>query len=328
MKWIGTALIGTLCVLATAPAAHADDDYPNRPIRILVPYPPGGSTDTIARPLAEHLRQILKQPVVVENKPGAFGLLAIAELARAKPDGYTLMVGFVNTNAITPVLFASKMQVDYRKAVVPIGRLVEHPAFLIATNENFPPQTVQELVTYAKARPGQVRYGSVGVGSGNHLAAAVFAKQAGIELVHIPNKGGAAMTAELVRGDTHLVASGVVATFAGNVRGGKLRPLAVDSARRLENFLEVPTMAEAGFPPVTSVQWQGMFAPAGTPEPILQKVLKATLEALETDALKQTYGKLVTDINPTRTLPEAQNWLDREMEVWGRIVNDLGVKPE
>lgn len=328
MMRVGTMLTLLLCALLLPQAAGAADDYPNRPIRILVPYPPGGSTDTITRPLADQLRAILKQPVVVENKPGAFGILALDELARSKPDGYTLMVGFVNTNAITPVLYASKMQFDYRKAIVPIARLVDHPAFLTATTVNFEPTSVSALVALAKLKPGQVRYGSVGIGSGNHLAAAVFARQAGIDIQHIPNKGGAAMTADLVRGDTHIVASGVVATVAGNIRAGKLRALAVDTARRLDDFPDVPTMAEAGYPPVTSVQWQGLFAPAGTPQPVLEKLHQATQDALATNELKQTYARIVTQINPTTSLADAQRWLDQEMAIWGKIVNDLAIKTE
>lgn len=327
MRRIGIALIAMLCALAATTNVRAAEDYPSRPIRLLVPFPPGGATDVIARALAEQYRKILKQTAVVENKPGAFGMIAISELTRAAPDGYTLMVGFVNTNAVTPVLFASKMP-DYRKSVVPIARLVEHPAFLAVTNQDFPPRTLRELVAYAKQRPGEVRYGSVGIGSGNHLAAAAFAKQAGIDMVHVPNKGGAAMAMDLVRGDAHVVAAATAVTFSANVRAGKLRALAVDSPRRLEEFPDVPTMAEAGYPPASSMQWQGLFAPAGTPVPILETLLKATLEALETEEIKQSFAKLTTQINPTRTLPEAQAWLDREMETWGRIVKDLDIKAE
>src|SRR5579871_4201898 len=193
------------CAMASAGLpAQAQDKYPSRPVKILVPYGPGGATDIVARILGDNIRDILGQACYVENKPGGYGILAIEDLARAKPDGYTLLIGNVSTNAITPVLFKSKLKINYDRDVVPVMRLVDVPAFLLVTATNFKPTTVAELVDTVKKNPGKVRYGTVGVGSYPDYDMALFAKRAGnLQLTGIPNRNGAAgVILDMVMGDT------------------------------------------------------------------------------------------------------------------------------
>src|SRR5262245_54826358 len=178
MKRLSLALVPVLCLAFGAVEAGAQDKYPSKPVKILVPYAPGGATDIITRVLGEQMRQNLGQTFVVENKPGAGGILAIEEMARSRPDGSTLMIGNVTTNAITPVLFAKKFSINFERDVVSVNRLATLPSFLIVTTKNFAPRSVAELVTYAKQNPDKVRYGSAGVGSFPHFDMEIFARRA------------------------------------------------------------------------------------------------------------------------------------------------------
>jgi tripartite-type tricarboxylate transporter receptor subunit TctC len=258
---LGLAL---LCLVCGGVTASAQDKYPSRPVKVVVPYAPGGASDITARLFGEQMRQSLGQQFVVENKPGAFGILAIEEMARSKPDGYTLMVGNVTTNAITPVLFAKKFSINFEKDVVSVSRLAIYPSFLLTTTQNFEPKSVAELIAYAKKNPGKVRYTSAGVGSFPHYDVEVFSKRAGIEMLHIPNKTGAAgMINDLVVGDAQ-VAFINAASSASMVKAGKLRPIAVLAETRLAEYPDIPTLAEAGYPGVGTLHWQSMLAPANT----------------------------------------------------------------
>src|SRR5256714_1682364 len=204
MKRLGVLLLSAVC-LAFAGTAGAQDKYPSKAVKILVPYAPGGATDIISRVVGEQMRQILGQSFVVENKPGAFGILAIEEMARARPDGYTLFVGNVSTNAITPALFANKLKINFEKDVISVGRIADLPSFVIATAKDFPPKTLAEFIEYAKQRPGKVRYASAGVGSFPHFDMEVLAKRAGLDMIHLPIKAGAAgMINDLVSGDAQV----------------------------------------------------------------------------------------------------------------------------
>src|SRR5471032_1365106 len=197
-------LLSTAFLAIGMAAAPAQEKYPSRPVRVIVPYAPGGATDITARIVADGFQKVTGQPMVVINKPGAYGLLAIEEIVKATPDGYTLMVGNVSTNTITPVLFANKMSYDYLKSVAAVTNLLDVPEFLVTTTANdFPVTTVKELVAYAKKNPGTLRYGSVGVGSYPHYDMAYFAKRAGdLDMTHIPNKNGASgVIQDMLRGD-------------------------------------------------------------------------------------------------------------------------------
>ena len=247
--------------------ASAQDKYPSRPVKVIVPYAPGGATDIVARIVGDAFQKTTGQPFVVLNKPGAFGMIAIDEMVKSEPDGYTLMLGNVSTNAITPIIYAKKLSVDYAKSVVAVTNLIDVPAFLLVTTANdFPPKTVAELIDYAKKILGKVSYGTVGIGSYPHYDMAYFAKRAGdLDMRGLPNKNGAAgVIQDMLRGDVQAAFLNV-ASSAGMVQSGKFRPLAVVSRERLKEYPNVPTMKEVGYPDVGTVAWNGVFAPAATP---------------------------------------------------------------
>ena len=325
MKRFGLLLLSVLC-LAVPGAAIAQDKYPSKPVKIIVPYAPGGATDIISRVVGDQLREILGQAFVVENKAGAFGVLAIEEMARSRPDGYTLMVGNVSTNAITPVLFKDKLKIDYSKDVVSVTRVATLPSFFIATAKDFPPKTLAEFVDHAKKNPGKVRYTSAGVGSFPHFDTEIFAKRAGIDMVHIPIKAGASgMLNDLVNGDVQAAFINV-ATTGAMVKAGQLRPLAVVSEHRLKEYPDVPTMAEAGYPGVGTLHWQSMLAPAGTPKDVIATLHKATGEAMQTDQVQEAFKKQLIQSTPSASPEEAQTWLKGEIEKWKKITSEVKIE--
>ena len=319
------ALLSLLCLGLGAVAAAAQDKYPGKPIRVLVPYAPGGATDIVARVVGEQIRQILGQSFVVENKPGAFGILAIEEMARSKPDGYTLMLGNVSTSAITPVLFPKKLSINYAKDVVPVARLADLPAFLIATKNNFPPKTFAEFIDYVKQHPGKVRYCSVGVGSYPHFDMEMLSKRAGLDMIHIPVKAGAGgILNDLVNGDLQVCFLNV-ATTAGQVKAGQLQVYAVVSDKRLPDYPDVPTMAEVGYPGIGTIAWQALFAPAGTPPDVIETLHRAVLQALDSEPVRDSFKKSGIRAAPTASPEDAKTWLRSEMETWRKIVAETKI---
>ncbi len=325
MKRIGLVLAFAFACMGLTSAAWAQDKYPSKPVKIVVPYAPGGATDITSRLFGEQLRQLLGQQFVVESKPGAFGILAIEEMARSRPDGYTLMVGNVSTNAITPVLFQKKFAINFEKDVVSVSRLAIYPSFLAATTQNFEPKTVAELVAYAKKNPGKVRYSSAGVGSFPHFDVEVFARRAGIDMVHLPNKAGAAgMLNDLVVGDAH-VAFINSATAASMIKAGKMRALAVLAETRLADYPDVPTLTEAGFPGVGTLHWQSMLAPANTPKDVLATIYKGIVQATGAAALKEGFAKQFVSVKPSESLEEAQTWLAGELASWRKITAEVKI---
>jgi len=314
------------CAVATG-VAQAQDKYPSRPVKILVPYGPGGATDIAARILGENIRDIIGQAFYVENKPGGYGILAIEDMARAKPDGYTLMVGNVSTNAITPVLFKSKLKINYERDVVPVMRLVDVPAFLLVTATNFAPRTVPELIDTIRKNPGRVRYGTVGVGSYPDYDMALFAKRAGnLQLTGIPNRNGAAgVILDMVAGDSQTAFLNVAST-AAMVKAGKLRALAIVNHERLPEFPDVPTMREVGFPDVGTIAWQALFAPAGTPREILNQIHKASVQAMQAPAAKKVFAEQNFNIVPTPSVDEAKPWLAQEIATWTKITQEIKIE--
>src|SRR5262245_46612151 len=324
MKRLALAL-SALCLVAM-PAA-AQDKYPNKPVKIVVPYAPGGATDITSRVFGDQLKNILGQQFLVESKPGAFGVIAIEEMARSRPDGYTLMVGNVSTNAITPVLFKDKFKIDFAKEVTSVSRLAIYPSFLIVSTKAAPDiKTTKDLIDYAKKNPGKVRYTSAGVGSFPHFDVEIFARRAGVDMVHIPNKSGAAgMINDLVVGDVHTAFINAAST-AAMIKAGTLRPIAVLAEKRLADYPDVPTLAEAGYPGVGTLHWQSMLAPAATPKDGLETLHKAILEAAKAPALVEAFGKQQASVSPHATLAEAQTWLNGEIENWKKITAEVKVE--
>src|SRR5580693_10078663 len=280
MRRLGVLALSLLCLAAGPGFAQAQDKYPSKPIKIIVPYVPGGATDIVGRILADQMGKSFGQSVIVENKPGAFGIIAIEDMVKSGADGYTLMIGNVSTNAITPIFYPSKFKIDYAKDVVPITNVVDVPAFLVATTKDFDVKSLAELIAYAKKNPGQLRYGTVGPGSYPHYDMAYFAKRAGdLEMTAIPNKAGASgVINDMLAGSTQVTFLNV-ASSTPQVKAGNLRPLAAVNPARLPDFPDVATMAELGFDGVGTIAWQALFAPAGVPQPVLQRIFDATTTA-------------------------------------------------
>jgi tripartite-type tricarboxylate transporter receptor subunit TctC len=327
MKRLVHAVAGSaLALAALAAPAIAQDKYPSKPVKIIVPYAPGGATDITARLFGEQLKNILGQNFVVESKPGAFGVLAIEEMARSKPDGYTLMIGNVSTNAITPVLFKSKFSVSFDKSVVSVSRLAIYPSFLITTTKNLDVKSTAELVAHAKKNPGKVKYTSAGIGSFPHFDMEIFARRAGVDMVHIPNKAGAAgMINDLVVGDVEAAMINAAST-AAMIKAGSLRPLAVLAEKRLADYPDIPTLSEAGFPGVGTLHWQSMLAPAGTPKEVLATLHKAILEAAKAPQLQEAFAKQLVTVSPHASLEEAQTWLNGEIANWQKITAEVKIE--
>ncbi len=314
-------------LILSAGTASAQDKYPSRAVKVIVPYAPGGATDIVARIVGDEFQKVTGQPFVVLNKPGAFGMLAIDEMAKAAPDGYTLMIGNVSTNSITPIIYAKKMNLDYAKSVVAVTNLVDVPAFLLVTTaDNFPVKSASEFIAYAKKNPGKVRYGTVGIGSYPHYDMAYFAKRAGdLDLVGLPNKNGASgVIQDMLRGDVQAAFLNVAST-AGQVQAGKFRALAVVNRTRLKEYPNIPTMKEIGYADVGTVAWNGLFAPAATPKPVLEALFAAVSKALKSPEAIEKLQKQNFNVVPNKSLADAKVWLDGEMKHWQTITSSVKI---
>jgi tripartite-type tricarboxylate transporter receptor subunit TctC len=318
-----TTLLLLVLVLGGADAA-AQDKYPAKPVKVVVPFGPGSATDIVMRIVGEQMRPILGQPLLIENKPGAFGILAIEEMARSRPDGYTLQIGNPGTNVLTPIIYKKKFKIDYDKDVTLVTRLSEVPLVLGATTKDFPAKTYAEFIAYAKANPGKVRYASVGVGSNNHYDMEAFAQWAGLVLVHLPNKGGgAAITNDLVTGDAH-VALLNAASSMGVVKAGQVRALAVMSDQRVPEYADVPTLMELGYPNAKGL-WSALYAPAATPRDVLEIVREAAVQALASEQVTTAFRQQMIRAVPSASLADAQAWNKAEVAYWKKVTDEVKI---
>ena len=329
MKRISLIFAATVCLASGSAVAPAQDKFPSKPVKIVVPYAPGGATDIVARIVGEQMRNLLGQSFVVENKPGAFGILAIEEMARSRADGYTIQVGNVSTNAITPVIFADRFKINYDRDVAPVTNLIDVPAFLVVTTTNFSIKDVKELIDYARKNPGKLRYGTVGAGSYPHYDMAYFAKRAGnLDMIAIHNKAGASgVINDMITGDTQATFLNVAST-AAQVRAGKLKPIAVVNRTRLPDYPDVPTMDEVGFPGVGTIAWNAMFAPEATPKPVLEALRKAAADAMASPGGKDALTKQNFNIVPSKSVDEAKSWLAAEIATWKKITSEVKIETE
>ena len=322
MRWnafVGAALLG---LAAVAPAAA--QDYPNRPITLVVPFPPGGSTTIVARIIADKLSESLGQQIVVDNRGGAGGTIGTKAVSKSPPDGYTIVLGYAGTLAIGPTLYPNAGY-DPRKDFEPIG-LIGHAPNSLVVHPSFAVHSVKELVDYAKANPGKVNYGSAGVGTVSHVSGVYFANAAGIELTHIPYKGTGPALADLLGGHIPMAFAPIPATHA-NIAEGKLRGLAVTSTKRSSLLPDVPTIAESGIAGFEASLYYGLVAPARTPRPIIDKLNKALREALANDEVRK---RLATDgAEPTPSTPEEYAaHIDKDETKWSKVVRESGAKAE
>jgi tripartite-type tricarboxylate transporter receptor subunit TctC len=291
----------------------------------MVPFSAGSATDITIRIVGEQMRHQAGHGFVVENKPGAFGILAIEEMAKAPHDGYTLQVGNAGTNVLAPIIYKDKFKIDYGNDVTMVTRLGEIPLILAGTTVDFEPKTYAEFITYAKANPGKVRYASVGVGSNNHYDTEALAQWAGIKLHHIPNKGGGgAITNDVLRGDVHVVLVNA-ASSAGLVQAGKIRVLAVMADQRLPEYPDVPTLRELGYAAGKGL-WSALFAPAKTPRDVLETLHRQAVQALNSDAVQTTFKKQMIKAIPDTSIADAQAWNQAEAAHWKKITEDVKIE--
>ena len=306
------------------PVPAAAQDWPAKPVSFVVPFPPGGSVDPLARLVSARLGDALKQQFIVENKPGASGSIGTAFVAKAKPDGYTYVFVF-DTHAVNPALIPA-MQFDTAKDLAPV-MLVGTAPMAITTNPSKPYKTFADVVAAAKAKPDAVSFGSIGNGSLGHLTMILVQQAAGIKLVHVPYKGGGPMMTDAIGGQIDLgVAS--VAALGPHVKSGKLRAIAVTGDKRTHTMPEVPALAEQGFKGFSALAWWGIFAPAGTPKPVLDKFHAELVKAFGQADLRKTLTETL-GMDLVVSSPEAQQkFLLGEMARWGKVVKDNGIKPD
>jgi len=302
--------------------ANAQADYPSRAVRLVVPFPPGGSTDIAGRLIAERLGTLWKQSVVVENRAGGGGSVGAELVARAPADGYTLIMGVTGSHAIN-VSLNSKLKYHPLRdfdAVTQVGTLpnvlVVHPS--VQTN------TLQELIALAKREPGKLNYASLGNGTAAHLTLEMFKSLAGINLVHVPYPGSGPAINAMLAGDVHLMIDGLPSSLP-HITAGKMRPLAVTSVARSSALPNTPTMAESGFPGFSADAWNGLFVPKGTPQPIIEKIRTEVVAILKVPAVQERFAAL--GLNPIGSTPaEYTAYVQAEIDKWGRFVRVSGAK--
>jgi len=306
------------------PAAPAQaQQYTSRPLRVVVPFAPGGAVDLVARTVAPKLSEAFGQPVVVDNRGGAGGTIGTDIVAKARPDGNTLLVASMGV-AVNAVLYP-KLPYDTLKDLAPVTTLGEQPN-VVVVHPSLSASSVGELVAMARARPGQINYASGGIGSNSHLATLLFLQMAKVEMLHVPYKGLGPAISDLVGGQVQLAVSNV-STALPHVKSGRLRLLAVTSARRFPLFPDTPTVDEAGVKGYESSGWYGMWGTAGTPSSVLAVLNKVVTKILDTPAIKEQFG--AQGLQPIPTSPEAfGKRLREEIRKWGPVVRASGAKPE
>ena len=321
MRLFTAAAVAILAACATIASSSAEP-YPTRPIMLVVPFPPGGSTTVVARSVSDKMAAALGQPVVIENRGGAGGTIGTRYVAKAAPDGYTILLSYTGTFAIGATMYAEPGY-DPRKDFAPIGRIGAAPSVLVV-NPAVPVHSVAELIKYAKASPTPLQFGSPGIGTVNHLAGELFASEAGIKLQHIPYKGNGPALTDLL--GNHIPMMFVPVPVAiGNVNAGNLRALAVSSAQRSSLFPDLPTMQEQGIPDFDVALRYGLVAPAGTPLDIIKRLNDALNAALANDEVKKRLATDGTDTLPS-TPQEYATDLDRDEARWNPVIRKLGLK--
>lgn len=312
------------CVLAALPAA-AQEAYPVKPVKVLVPYGPGGATDIIARIVAAKLTESLGQGFIVENRPGANGNIALEATAKAPADGYTLLVGNVSTNAINESIYAGQLTIQPSRDLVAITKLVEIPHIVVA-NATLPANNIAELIALAKKEPGKINFASVGLGSYPHLDMERFMKASGTEMTHVPYKGGAGQAIPAMIGGEVQVAFFNMASLLPHIRSGRLKALAAVPAQRLPELPDVPTLAEQGYPGIGTNAWQGLFAPAATPKPVVDKLYAAVANILAKEKSGLAQKMMTVEVSPSPAEFTAQ--VRKETQDWGAFVKEARIRIE
>jgi tripartite-type tricarboxylate transporter receptor subunit TctC len=311
-----------LALAFAASAAAFAQGYPTKPVRLIIPFPPGGSNDVVGRMIAFQLSERLGKSVVVDNQGGAGGIIGTEAAARATPDGYTLLL-ISSAYAFGASMY--KLPYDPLTAFTPVALLGSGPVVL-AVNAKLPVNSLQDLIALAKAKPGQLYYASAGVGSFQHLASALFKLQSGLDIVHVPFKGGGPAMMDVIAGNTQIAIGSLIQTLP-HIRSGRLKPLGVGSAKRVPVLPDVPTISEAGVPGYEATNWWGLVATAGTPRPVVDRLhqeLTVILASAETKKRFETEGGEAAHISSE----EFGRFIASEITKWAKVVKEAGIKPE
>ena len=310
-------------VVGVAAHTHAQT-YPSKPIHIIVPYPAGGTSDILARTIGQRLSESLGQPVIVENKPGANGNVGAELVAKGAPDGHTLLLADIGALAISPSVYPT-LPFDPAKDFAPVTMVAYSPHILVV-HPSVPANSVKELLDLAKSKPGKLNFAISGVGGAPHLAGVDFAMRSGIDWTYIPYKGGAQAIADVAGGQADVTLNGMLATYP-LVQGGKLKLLAVSSAKRVASIPDVPTIAESGLPGFETGSWQGVVAPAHTPRDVVAKLNAEILKIVNAPDMRDRLGKQGADVR-TNTPDEFAAFIRTEKAKWAKVVKDANIKVE
>jgi len=321
MKQMKKLLLAAALLAATAVSAQT---YPNKPIRWVIPYTPGGITDNVTRMITAEMQKALGQPIVIENKPGANSIIGADLVAKAAPDGYSI-VTVIAAHAANATLYQGRLPFDAVKSFSPVSLAVVAP-LILTVNNNFAPKNVKELIEYAKKNPGKISFGSSGIGAAAHLTTELFKQTTGVDMVHIPYKGTAPALAGLMGTDIQVLVD-VPSTLMPNVRGGKIRAMAMFSAQRVPGAQEVPTIVESGGPLIEASTWLLFLAPAGTPKPIVDRLSQEADKVIKSPEMRARFDQL--GIFPGGGTPEqASKFLADEIAKWSKVITTAGVKAE
>ena len=315
-------LAGAVLLAISAGASYGQANYPTRAVRIIVPSSPGGGTDILSRLVSPGLSERLGQTVVVDNRPGAGSIIGNDVVAKAPPDGYTLLMG-ISTLAILPAMH-KKLPYDAMRDLAPVTQVIAAPNILV-THPSMPVKTVKELIAFSKKRPGEINYGSAGLGTNPHLSMEHFLSMTGVKMVHVAYKGLGPAMVDLVAGQVQTAISTMLAGLP-HVKSGRLRALATTGSKRSISLPDLPTVAEAGVPGYEAVQWYGLFAPAKTPREIVNKLNEAMKSTLQSPATKERLAADGTEAVGSSP-EEFARFLRSETEKWGKVVRSAGIQP-
>ncbi len=319
MEFWKSALTAILLIAASA-AAHAQD-YPSKPVRIVVPYPPGGIADTLTRAVGDELSKRIGQPVLIDNKPGGRQIIGTETVAKAAPDGHTLLLGSITSLSLNPASI-KKLPYSVERDLAPVSRLFHAPLLLVVTRE-VPAKTVKELVAFSKANPGKLSYASIGPGSSTHIAGELLKAEAGLDMVHVPYKGSAPAVVDLIGGQVQLMFDGGTSSMP-HVATGNLKLLAVTASKRFPYLPDIPTMAESGLPGYDVTAWWGIMAPAGTPKAITERLARELGAIADSKEFRDRFGKDGVALE-TDTPEQFARFIEAETTRWTNFFKTSGI---
>jgi tripartite-type tricarboxylate transporter receptor subunit TctC len=322
MRKLTQAALLTLSLVLCPALAFGQAGYPNRPVKMIVPFAPGGASDFVARIISPKLGEALGQSIVIENKPGASGNIGMEAAAKAPADGYTIYLGNIGTIAINPAVFHD-LSVNPQKDFIPVTIVADVPSILIA-NPSVPANSVPELVALAKAKPGELNFASPGSSTLNRLEMEQFMKLAGVKIVHIPYKGGAGPAVTGMLGGETQVMFVTLSSAMSFIQAGRIKALGISTTKRIEALPQVPTMTEAGYPDLVSSSWQGVFVPAGTPRPIVEKLHAALRATMDSPDVKQRFAGGGVNVVSSKTPEDFASYVAAETARWGKIAKESG----